>query len=62
MDAHQISTANAVGILKSGVVFQGDCVDVMRRIPSGSIDFAFTDPPYITRYPFPRRNRQIAPC
>jgi site-specific DNA-methyltransferase (adenine-specific) len=46
----QIANDNAVGILKSGVVFQGDCVDVMRRIPSGSIDFAFTDPPYITRY------------
>ncbi len=31
-------------------VMQGDCVDIMRRIPSNSIDFVLTDPPYITRY------------
>jgi adenine-specific DNA-methyltransferase len=50
MDAHQILTDKAVDMLVSGVVLQGDCVDVMRRIPSHSVDFVLTDPPYITRY------------
>ncbi len=50
MDAHQILADKPAGILESGVVLQGDCVDVMRRIPSQSIDFVLTDPPYITRY------------
>jgi adenine-specific DNA-methyltransferase len=50
MDAHQILTDKAVDMLDSGVVLQGDCVDVMRRIPSHSVDFVLTDPPYITRY------------
>jgi site-specific DNA-methyltransferase (adenine-specific) len=50
MDAHQILTDKAVDMLDSGVVLQGDCVDIMRRIPSHSIDFVLTDQPYITRY------------
>jgi len=50
MDVHQTVTDKAVGVLESGTVLQGDCVDVMRRIPSNSIDFVLTDPPYITRY------------
>jgi len=50
MDAHQILTDKAVDMLDSGVVLHGDCVDVMRRIPSYSVDFVLTDPPYITRY------------
>ena len=31
-------------------VTQGDCVDVMKGIPSGSVDFIVTDPPYLVRY------------
>jgi hypothetical protein len=50
MDAHQILTDKAVDMPDSGMVLQGDCVDVMRRIPSYSVDFVLTDPPYITRY------------
>jgi DNA modification methylase len=50
MDAHQILTDKAVDMLDSGALLQGDCVDVMRRIPSHSVDFVLTDPPYITRY------------
>jgi len=50
MDANEILTDKAIGVLESGVLLQGDCVDVMRRIPSHSVDFVLTDPPYITRY------------
>src|ERR1700686_2566936 len=50
LDAHQTLTDQPAGILESGVVLQGYCVDVMRRIPSNSIDFVLTDPPYIMRY------------
>lgn len=31
-------------------VIHGDCIDIMRRIPSESIDFILTDPPYIVDY------------
>src|ERR1700688_3162176 len=50
MDAHHVLTDKPAGTLESVVVLQGDCVDVMRRIPSNGIDFVLTDPPYFTRY------------
>jgi DNA modification methylase len=31
-------------------LLQGDCSEVMQRIPTVSIDLVVTDPPYITRY------------
>lgn len=31
-------------------VLLGDCVQVMRRMPSASVDFILTDPPYLVRY------------
>jgi DNA modification methylase len=31
-------------------VIHGDCIEVMRTMPSSSIDFILTDPPYIVRY------------
>jgi DNA modification methylase len=31
-------------------ILQGDCIDLMRRMAPGSVDFILTDPPYITRY------------
>lgn len=31
-------------------VIHGDCIDVMSRMQSGSVDMILTDPPYITRY------------
>ena len=31
-------------------VISGDCIDVMSRMESRSIDFVLTDPPYLTRY------------
>jgi len=31
-------------------VIHGDCVEVMRRMESGSADFILTDPPYLVRY------------
>ena len=31
-------------------IVRGDCVEVMRQMPSASVDFILTDPPYITRY------------
>jgi site-specific DNA-methyltransferase (adenine-specific) len=31
-------------------VIHGDCVAVMRRMKSASVDFILTDPPYIVRY------------
>lgn len=29
---------------------RGDCIEVMRRLPSRSADFILTDPPYLVRY------------
>ncbi|RUM99894.1 DNA methylase [Pseudaminobacter arsenicus] len=31
-------------------VIHGDCIDVMSRMESGSVDMILTDPPYITHY------------
>jgi len=31
-------------------VTRGDCLDVMKEIPSRSVDFILTDPPYLVRY------------
>jgi len=31
-------------------VLHGDCIEVMRRLPAGSIDLILTDPPYLVSY------------
>lgn len=31
-------------------IAQGDCVELMRRMPTASVDFVLTDPPYLVRY------------
>ncbi len=31
-------------------VIHGDCIEVMRRMESASVDFILTDPPYLVRY------------
>lgn len=36
--------------LPINTVLRGDCVEVMSRLPEGSIDFVLTDPPYLVRY------------
>jgi len=38
-------------------ITQGDCLDVMKRIPDGSVDLIVTDPPYLMNY---RSNRRVA--
>jgi adenine-specific DNA-methyltransferase len=40
-------------------VLRGDCVEIMRTMHPGSIDFVITDPPYITRYA-DRSGRKVA--
>lgn len=32
--------------IKLNSIYQGDCVEVMRKLPQGSIDMIFADPPY----------------
>lgn len=34
----------------SNVVIQGNCLDILPQIDTGSVDFILTDPPYIARY------------
>jgi len=45
---------NSAGMLNDdrllGRVTRGDCIDVMKRIPSGAVDLIVTDPPYLVRY------------
>lgn len=31
-------------------ILNGDCIQVMRRLPAGSADFILTDPPYLVNY------------
>lgn len=40
-------------------IINADCLDVLPELPSGSIDFVFTDPPYLTRY-CDRSSRTVA--
>lgn len=35
---------------KRNTVVHGDCIQVMRRMESASVDFLLTDPPYLVRY------------
>jgi site-specific DNA-methyltransferase (adenine-specific) len=37
-------------VLPLNTVVHGDCIEVMRRMPSASIDLVLTDPPYLVRY------------
>jgi DNA modification methylase len=37
-------------IINSNTIINGDCLHVMPKISTGSVDFILTDPPYITRY------------
>jgi len=41
------------------VIFNGDCIDVMRCFDDGTVDFILTDPPYVTRYR-DRQGRKVA--
>ena len=40
-------------------IVRGDCVEVMRQMPSESVDFVLTDPPYLVNYRA-RDNRRFA--
>lgn len=31
-------------------LLHGDCIDIMRQMPSNSVDFVLTDPPYLVNY------------
>ncbi len=45
MDNHSIPS-----LPQLDTVTQGDCIEVMRRMPASSIDFILTDPPYLVNY------------
>ena len=53
------STFTAANSANLNTVLQGDCVQIMRGMQSGSVDFVVTDPPYITRY-CDRSGRSVA--
>jgi len=40
---------NAVETFRNTII-QGDCLDVLPQLPTNSVNFILTDPPYITRY------------
>jgi DNA modification methylase len=35
---------------QANTVLQGDCVEVLRKLPRCSVDFVLTDPPYLAHY------------
>lgn len=35
---------------QANTVVHGDCIEVMRRLRSRSVDFVLTDPPYLAHY------------
>src|SRR5689334_1645443 len=38
--------AEARSSVKTNVILKGDCVAAMERLPEGSVDLVFADPPY----------------
>ena len=36
--------------MSSACIINGDCVDAVRNMPAGRVDFILTDPPYITNF------------
>ena len=38
--------------LKSGKIHQGDCLELMRKVDSGSVDLVFADPPFNIGYEY----------
>jgi len=44
------ATANAPITIRRNTLIHGDCVEVMAHIPSRSVDFILTDPPYLINY------------
>ncbi len=47
-DGNRIFSANQS--LPVNRVLHGDCIELMRQLPAGSIDFILTDPPYLVNY------------
>lgn len=41
-----MATRLRISKIKSDLVLQGDCVDLMNRLPAKSVDVVFADPPY----------------
>lgn len=33
-------------VFEDGVIYQGDCLEVLRRLGEDSVDLIFTSPPY----------------
>ena len=46
MKAMNYKEAKAVGQVSPNNIIRGDCLEVMKLIPDGSIDAVLTDPPY----------------
>lgn len=42
--------AAPTGDLPRNTILHGDCLDMLPRLPAGSVDFVLTDPPYLARY------------
>lgn len=43
-------TTSQVQEQRSNQILNGDCIEVMQQMPSNSIDFTLTDPPYLVNY------------
>ncbi|MEM6866789.1 MAG: DNA methyltransferase [Cyanobacteria bacterium P01_C01_bin.121] len=50
MSFHSQKGAKNYSTHPGGVLILGDCIDVMRCMPSRSVDFILTDPPYLIDY------------
>ena len=37
---------------EAGLIFEGDCLEVTRRMAEGSIDLLYSDPPFFTKRDF----------
>ncbi|CAM2069127.1 Methyltransferase [Sulfidibacter corallicola] len=49
----------AYSINQNGAIYNGDCIEVLKKFPDDSIDLVLTDPPYLVNYR-DRTGRSIA--
>ena len=56
-----MATTNVAATQQSSftdTILHGDCIELMRQMPQGSVDFVLADPPYLVNYR-DRSNRSI---
>lgn len=50
VDANSVTNGEEPNRANANRLIRGDCVQMMKKMPAGSVDFVLTDPPYVMNY------------